>query len=102
MNGADLSCRALLLRVAVVLLLSACVASAVAEPFVDVAMSTDLDDTAEVVVVAVADTASAANVAREASDKVPDFHFDDLRAERLASSHNWRVACVFEARGPPA
>ena len=33
---------------------------------------------------------------------VPDFHFDDLRAERQASSHNWRVAPVFEARGPPA
>ena len=33
---------------------------------------------------------------------VPDFRLDDLRAERQASSHDWRVAPVFEARGPPA
>jgi hypothetical protein len=102
MNGADLFCRDLLVRVAVVLLLSACAASAIAEPFIDVAMSADLIDTDDVACVAAADTASATNVARETSDQVPDFHFDDLRAERLASSHNWRVACVFEARGPPA
>ena len=36
-----------------------------------------------------------------AAARVPDFRFDDLRAARQESSHDWRVACAFEARGPP-
>ncbi len=96
-----LSCRDFALRVAVVLFLSVSVVSAMADPVAQFALATDLDDAAEVVVAITGDLDPEKVAVRLAADKIPDFRFDDLRAERLASSHDWRVSFAFEARGPP-
>ena len=78
-----MSGRALLMRVSMGLVLSVVVISAVVDPFAQPA------------------TFCVDHVGPLAIAKVPDFRFDDLRAARQASSHDWRVACAFEARGPP-
>ena len=101
MSVAGSSCRDLLIRVAVVLVLSVSVVSAIADPLAQIAVASDVDEAGKVTFVFTPDLdPEGANVPRVAS-RVPDFRFDDLRAARQASSHDWRVACAFEARGPP-
>ncbi len=102
MSGAGLSCRDFLVRAGLVLVLSLSVASVVVNPYAEVAVTLDGDDVAELAFVIAPQLISDASVARVSTDQIPDFRFDDLRAERLASSHDWRVDSVVKARGPPA
>jgi hypothetical protein len=101
MSVAGLSCRDLVLRVIVVLGVSVAVASAIADPFAQLAVAADLDDAGKMTFPFMPDLDPAQSTVPQVAAKVPDFRFDDLRAARQASSHEWRVACAFEARGPP-
>ena len=102
MSGAGLSCRGFLARVAFALVLSLSVASFIADPYTDIVMAADAGDVLDSALVFTPVENSGAPAQRVASGRVPDFRFDDLRAERLASSHDWCVPCVVQARGPPA
>jgi hypothetical protein len=101
MSVAGLSCRDLVMRLALVLVLSVSVVTAIADPLAQLAVAADMDDTGKMTFAFTPDLdPEEATVLRFAA-KIPDFRFDDLRAARQASSHEWRVACAFEARGPP-
>ena len=99
--------RMLFVRIFVVLCVSfVVVASVLPDPLPQVAASMDIDDLA----LAIDPLAFGPNGNLDPAKipvpnvvaRVPDLRFDDLRAARLASACNWRVSCVFEARGPPA
>ena len=101
MSVAGSSCRDLVMRIAVVLALSVCLVSAIADPLPQLAVSADADDAGKMTFAFTPDLDRDEPSVPQVASKVPDFRFDDLRAERQASSHEWRVACAFEARGPP-
>ena len=101
MCEAGLSCRGLIARVAVVLFLSLSAVSVIADPHADVAVVTDFDDALDLAVFLAPGPVSGSLATRASVDRVPDLRFDDLRAERLESSHDWRVAFAVQARGPP-
>ena len=96
-----LSCRDLIMRVAVVLVLSVSIVSAIADPLAQLAVATDVDDSGKMTFAFTPDLDPEEATVPHITPKSPDFRFDDLRAERQASSHEWRVTCAFEARGPP-
>ena len=96
-----LSCRDLVMRICVVLVLSVSVVSAIADPLAQLAVATDVDDAGKFTFAFTPDLDPEEATVPQITTKIPDFRFDDLRAERQASSHEWRVACAFEARGPP-
>jgi hypothetical protein len=100
-SAAGGSCRDFLLRAFVVLLLSVAVASAIADPLAPTAVATDMDDAGKIAFAFTPDLDPEEAVVVHVTDMIPDFRFDDLRAERMASSHEWRVSFAFEARGPP-
>lgn len=101
MSVAGLGCRDLMMRVLLVLALSVSVVSAIADPLAQLAVASDVDDASKIAFAFTPDLDPEEAALPEITTKVPDFRFDDLRAERQASSHEWRVACAFEARGPP-
>ena len=101
LSVAGLSCRDLVMRVAVVLVLSVSVASAIADPLAQVAVAADMDDLGKMAFTFTPDLDPEDAMIPRVVGAVPDFRFDDQRAERLASSHEWRVSFAFEARGPP-
>ncbi len=95
------SCRDLFVRTVVVLVLSVCLVSAIADPLAQLAVAADADEAGKMTFAFMPDLDRDGPSIPQVASKVPDFRFDDLRAERQASSHEWRVACAFEARGPP-
>jgi len=101
MSVAGLSCRDFIMRIAIVLALSVSVISAIADPFAQVAVAADVDDPAKMAFAFTPDPDPEDVTLPLLAVGVPDFRFDDQRAERLASSHEWRVSIAFEARGPP-
>ena len=96
------SCRDLIVRVAVVLVLSVSVISAIADPLAQIAVAADVDDVGKMAFAFTPDLDPDDATIPLVVGPIPDFRFDDQRAERLASSHEWRVSFAFEARGPPA
>ena len=86
---------------AVVLFLSLSAASVIADPYAEVAMVTDVDGAVDLAFFLAPGPDAGPLATCAVTDRVPDLRFDDLRAERLAASHDWRVACVVQARGPP-
>ena len=100
-NVVGLSCRDLLMRICVVLVLSVSVIGAIADPLAQLAVAADVDDLGKMPIAFTPDLDPEEAMVPQMAERVPDFRFDDLRAERQASSHEWRVACAFEARGPP-
>ena len=101
MSVAGLSCRDLVMRLALVLVLSVSVVTAIADPLAQLAVAADMDDTGKMTFAFTPDLDPEGSIVPQLAAKIPDFRFDDLRAARQASSHEWRVACAFEARGPP-
>ena len=101
MSVAGLSCRDLVVRVAVVLVLSVSVVSGIADPLEQPAVATDIDDAGKMAFAFTPDLDPEDATIPLVIGAIPDFRFDDQRAERLASSHDWRVSFAFEARGPP-
>jgi len=101
MSVVGLSCRDLIMRICVVLVLSVSVVSAIADPLAQLAVATDVDDAGKMGFAFTPDLDPEEATVPQIATKIPDFRFDDLRAERQASSHEWRVTCAFEARGPP-
>ena len=101
MSVVGLSCRELVMRVAIVLALSVSVVSAIADPLAQIAVAADVDDAVKMTFAFTPDLDPEDAALPQLADGVPDFRFDDQRAERLASSHEWRVSFAFEARGPP-
>jgi len=101
MSVAGLACRDLMMRIFVVLALSVSVLSAIADPLAQLAVASDVDDASKIAFAFTPDLDPEEATLPEITTKIPDLRFDDLRAERQASSHEWRVSCAFEARGPP-
>ena len=101
MSVAGLSCRDFIMRICVVLVLSVSVVSAIADPLAQLAVAADLDDAGKMAFAFTPDLDPEEATVPQLAERIPDFRYDDLRAERQASSHEWRVACAFEARGPP-
>ena len=101
MGVAGFACRDLMMRVFVVLALSISVVSAIADPLAQIAIASDTDDASRMAFAFTPDLDPEEATVPQITSRIPDFRFDDLRAERQASSHEWRVACAFEARGPP-
>lgn len=97
---AGLSSRDLLMRVAIFLVLSITIVSAVSDPLAQFA-AVEADEVGETVVALTPDLDSGEAIVPQVAATIPDFRFDDLRAARQASSHDWRVPSAFEARGPP-
>ena len=96
-----LACRDLVMRVAVVLVLSVSVVGAIADPLAQIAVAADVDDAGKMAFAFTPDLDPDDAKTPQCVGAVPDFRFDDQRAARLASSHEWRVSFAFEARGPP-
>ena len=101
MSVAGLACRDLMMRLFVVLALSISVVSAIADPLAQLAVASDADDANKMAFAFTPDLDPEEATLPQIAAKIPNFRFDDLCAERQASSHEWRVACAFEARGPP-
>lgn len=101
MSVAGLSCRDFIMRIAIVLALSISVVGAIADPLAQIAVAADVDDTVKLTFAFTPDLDPEDATLPQIIVGVPDFRFDDQRAERLASSHEWRVSFAFEARGPP-
>ena len=102
MSVAGLACRDLMMRIFVVFALSVSVLSAIADPLAQLAVASDVDDASKIAFAFTPDLDPEEATLPEITTKIPDLRFDDLRAERQASSHEWRVSCAFEARGPPS
>ena len=81
LSVAGLSCRDLVMRVAVVLVLSVSVASAIADPLAQVAVAADMDD-----------------LGKMAFTFTPDLDPEDAMIPRAAGVFS-RVACVLRIRG---
>ncbi len=101
MSVAGLSCRDLVMRIAVVLVLSVSVVTSIANPLEQPAVAADVDDVGKMAFAFTPDLDPEDATIPQIVGAIPDFRFDDQRAERLASSHEWRVSFAFEARGPP-
>ena len=101
MSVAGVACRDLMMRIFVVLALSVSVLSAIADPLAQLAVASDVDDASKIAFAFTPDLDPEEATLPQITPKIPDFRFDDLCAERQASSHEWRVTCAFEARGPP-
>ena len=101
MTGVGSSCLAAVMRLALILVLSFSVVCV--DPYSDVAAIVSVDEATDV-----ADHSSPSTSDPDAVQTyivvhtAPDRQFEYLSAERLKLARNWRVACVFEARGPPA
>ena len=101
MTGAGSSCLAGLMRVALILMLSFSVLCV--DPYSEVAAIISVDEAADVADHTPPSTSDPDDIQiRAAVHRAPDLQFEYLSAERLKLARNWRVACVFEARGPPA
>ena len=101
MSVAGLSCREFIMRIAVVLVLSVSILGAMAVPFAQLVVATDADDAGKMTYAFTPDLDPEEAIVPQLAERTPDFRYDDLRAARQASSHEWRVASAFEARGPP-
>jgi hypothetical protein len=100
MSVAGLACRDLMMRIFVVFALSVSVLSAIVDPLAQLAVASDVDDASKIAFAFTPDLDPEDATLPEITTKIPDFRFDDLRAEREVIKPGMRANLLDELRRP--